>query len=104
MNGVLFQEKITLLINVFTSLKHNFIWIIRPQFLHKNESVSFESEVLSTNIESTDVISHLTVHCKPPYLSFIKCENYSSFFKLIKHIACILKLKPLGGINGKNCH
>lgn len=26
-------------------------------------------------------------------LSFIKWEDYSSFFKVLKHIACILKLK-----------
>ena len=40
-----------------------------------------------------DLISHLIVHCKPPYLSIIKWDIYSSFFKSIKHTVCTLKLK-----------
>ena len=74
-------------------LQPNSPWIKGPHFLYKNKSVSFESKVPSTGRESTKFISHLIVYCKPPYLSFIKWENYSSFFNLIKNIVCILKLK-----------
>ena len=79
--------------NPLASLTPNSLWIKEPQFLYKNEYVSFESEVPTTGSESTNYIGHLTVYCKLPHLSFINWENYSSFFKFVKHIAYILKLK-----------
>ena len=48
-----------------TSLTLNSLWIKEPYFLYKNESVSFESKVPSADGESTNLISHLIVHCKP---------------------------------------
>ena len=76
-----------------TSLTLNSLWIKGSHFLYKNESVSFESQISSADSEGTDLISHLIAHCKPPYLSFIKSENYSLFFKSVQRIVCILKLK-----------
>ena len=77
MNGVLFQEKATLLCICYTpvtTLSPNSLWIKGPQLFYKNEFVSFESEKPSIGSESTNLISHLNDYCKPSYLSFIK-EN-----------------------------
>ena len=79
--------------NPVTSLTPNSLWIKGSYFLYDNESVSFDSKVLSIGSESADLISHLIAHCKPLYLPFIKCEKYSSFCKLVKYIIHILKLK-----------
>ena len=81
------------LYNPLTSLTLNSLWIKGPHFFSKNEPVSFESEVPSIWSESTDLNSPLIVYCKPLYRPYIKWENYSLLYKLVKHIVCILKLK-----------
>ena len=58
--------------NPLTSLTLNCLWIKGPHFLYKNEPVSFESKVPSICSKSTNLNSHLIVHCKPLYRSFIK--------------------------------
>ena len=71
MNGVLFLEKIALLINLpasrpFTNLTPNSPTIKGLQFVYKIKLVSFEREVPSTDSESTDLISQLVVDRKSP--------------------------------------
>ena len=59
MNGVLFQEKATLLCICYTpvtTLPPNSLWIKGPQLFYKNEFVSFESEEPSIGSESANLL------------------------------------------------
>ena len=79
----------------FQYLSPSSVWIKGPDFLYQNECENKfehtpeinESEIFNVN----NTKSNVTTPTK--FISCIKWNHYSSYFKLLKHIAWILKLK-----------
>ena len=74
------------------SLKSN--WIAGPRFLCASSVIILKTE--STQVEAEDVEKHthlLINRENNSDISVLKWEHYSSYFKLLRHVAYILKMK-----------
>ena len=82
----------------FQCLNSDSIWIRGINFLYRNKNENaFEYVIENNEIENFNVnlATNLTTKSSnsPKFISSIKWNHYSSYYKLLKHIAWILKLK-----------
>ena len=72
------------------SLKSN--WIAGPKFLCAGSVITFKTESIQVEAEDVEKHTHLIINQKN-HKSILKWEHYSSYFKLLRHVAYILKIK-----------
>ena len=82
----------------FHYLNSDSIWIRGPNFLYRNENENAFEYVIENN-ETKNFNVNLATNSttkssnSPKFISSIKSNHYSSYYKLLKHVAWILKLK-----------
>ena len=82
----------------FQYLNSDSIWIRGPNFLYRNEKENtFEYVIENNETENFNVnfATNSTIKSSnlPKFIPSIKWNHYSSYYKLLKHIEWILKLK-----------
>ena len=74
------------------SLKSN--WIAGPKFLCASSVITLKTEFIQVEVEDVEKHTHLIInHKNNSDISVLKWEHYSSYFKLLRHVAYILKMK-----------
>ena len=82
----------------FQYLNSDSIWIRGPNFLYRNEKENAFEYVIENNEKESFNVNFATNSTTKSsnsrkFISSIKWNHYSSYYKLSKHIAWILKLK-----------
>ena len=82
----------------FQYLNSDSIWTRGPNFLYQNEKENAFEYVIENNETGNFNVNLATNSTKkssnsPKFISYLKWNHYSSYYKLLKHIAWILKLK-----------
>ena len=75
--------------NVLT-LKSN--WTAGPKFLWASSVITLKTESIQVEAEDVEKHTHLTINQENNSdISVLKWEHYSSYFKLLRHVAYTLK-------------
>ena len=82
----------------FQYLNSDSLWIRGPNFLYRNEKENAFDNVIENNEAENFNVNFATNSTtkssnSPKFICSIKWNHYSSYYKLLKHIAWISKLK-----------
>ena len=78
----------------FSTLSSNSNWIAGPKFLCATSVITFRTDSIQVRAEDVEKHTHVIINQENESdISVIKREHYSSYFKLLRHVAYILKMK-----------